>query len=384
MGRIRPKNLPRVFERVSTRPPFFRRLHFLILCCTVSLLFSPTMSQANDNEAVRHFDAGNSFYNEGKYGLAISEYTEAIRLMPDYASAYNNRGNAYVKLGRYERAIADCNRALEINPELAEAYFNRGFTYNNLGQHKRAIADLDRALEINPDYAAAYINRGFAYNNLGQHKRATADHERARELNPELVDAYDNEIKALKKLAGETKPKEVEAQGAATMDADTWFQRGTKLGESGNYEEAIECFDKALEIDPNGPIRWLCWVAKSAALTNLGRPLEGLHFADKSAKDLPILHVSFVVKGWALTELGRHQEALEYYNKSLEIEPTAVAWSGKGLLLDRMGATPMEVLFSYEKALEMSPRHPPIWSKKQEPLVETPEYKKVKAAVDGG
>jgi tetratricopeptide (TPR) repeat protein len=100
------------------------------------------------------------------------------------------------------------------------------------------------------------------------------------------------------------------------------------------------------------------------ALANLGRPSEGIQWVNKAVEAFPNSPKFLVAKGWTLTELGRHQAALEYYNKSLEVKPTGLAWSGKGLLLDRMGATPMEVLFCYEKALEIGPKHPPIWSKK--------------------
>ncbi|MHC4197506.1 MAG: tetratricopeptide repeat protein [Planctomycetota bacterium] len=143
-----------------------------------------------------------------------------------------------------------------------------------------------------------------------------------------------------------------------------YFNRGNAYAELGQYERAIADFDRALEIDPSSPLQWSCWCAKGVALANLGRPSEGIQWVNKAVEAFPNSPKFLVAKGWTLTELGRHQAALEYYNKSLEVKPTGLAWSGKGLLLDRMGATPMEVLFCYEKALEIGPKHPPIWSKK--------------------
>ena len=30
----------------------------------------------------------------------------------------------------------------------------------------------------------------------------------------------------------------------------TWFEKGLALGKNGKHEDAIECYDKVLEIDP--------------------------------------------------------------------------------------------------------------------------------------
>lgn len=38
---------------------------------------------------------------------------------------------------------------------------------------------------------------------------------------------------------------------AQAKDAPEWYNKGVELSQSGRYLEAIKCYDKALEIDPN-------------------------------------------------------------------------------------------------------------------------------------
>ena len=47
---------------------------------------------------------------------AITDYTQAIRLDPEYDPAYHNRGNIRRNLEDYEGAIADYTQAIRFNP----------------------------------------------------------------------------------------------------------------------------------------------------------------------------------------------------------------------------------------------------------------------------
>ena len=60
---------------------------------------------------------------------AIAYFTEAIRLDPNYASAFRDRGQLYEDRGDNEQAIADYTEAIRLDPKDVLAYFRRGRVY---------------------------------------------------------------------------------------------------------------------------------------------------------------------------------------------------------------------------------------------------------------
>ena len=57
-----------------------------------------------------------------------------------------------------------------------------------------------------------------------------------------------------------------------------WFNKGFSLAELGKHNEAIDCYDKVLEIDPNSVY---AWNGKANALNGLGEYTEAIKFYDK-------------------------------------------------------------------------------------------------------
>jgi tetratricopeptide (TPR) repeat protein len=85
------------------------------------------------------------------YNRAIADFTQAIRIDPNYALAYSNRGSAYLQKGDYDIAIADCTQAIRLFPDFfIPPYINRGFAYMFEGNYRQAHADAEKALQIDP------------------------------------------------------------------------------------------------------------------------------------------------------------------------------------------------------------------------------------------
>ncbi len=142
--------------------------------------------------AETYFKWGNAKYYMGNYVGAITDYTSAIQLKPDYFGAYNNRGVAKADLGQHFAAISDYDTTIRLKPDFANAYDNRGVSKGKLGQYVAAISDCDIAIRLKPDYAEAYYNRGCVKDKLGQHFAAISDFDIAISLKPDFTEAYNN------------------------------------------------------------------------------------------------------------------------------------------------------------------------------------------------
>ena len=149
--------------------------------------------------AEERLERGIKLYRLERYSDALRAFSEAVRLRPDYAEAYNNRGVVYRKIRQYLEAIQDYTRAIELNEFYADAYHNRGVAYRRMERWKDAIRDFTDAIRIRPEYADAYNNRGNARLMIGDKNGAVADYRAALRVAPHHVVAREN----LRRLTGQ-------------------------------------------------------------------------------------------------------------------------------------------------------------------------------------
>ena len=177
-------------------------------------------TQKNSNMSVEEYiNRGRERENSKDYSGAISDFTNAIRIKPDYALAYFYRGYSKEELKDDYGAISDYTKGIEIDPNNANAYFNRALSKYNLKDYYGAIVDYTKAIEIDPKAAKAYTNRGFSKDNLKDYYGAIVDFTKAIEIDPKAALAYTN--------------------------------RGFSKYNLKDYYGAIVDYTKAIELDPN-------------------------------------------------------------------------------------------------------------------------------------
>jgi tetratricopeptide (TPR) repeat protein len=133
------------------------------------------LAPSKPSAASEAFQRGYAHHLKGELDQALDQYSEAIRLDPQYARAYNNRGLAYQARRDMRQAITDFSEAIRLSPTLVAAYLNRGVAHMTKLDYKKALADYDEAVRIDPENCQAYKCRAAVYQAMGQQEKMIAD-----------------------------------------------------------------------------------------------------------------------------------------------------------------------------------------------------------------
>jgi len=292
------------------------------LCISIAIQLNPNLADA-------YAYRGDIYNQNGRLALAISDYSDAIRLNSQYKTpAYKLRSQLYTEFRDYEKAIEDYTEIISENPDLAPLYyFDRGDAYFELGKNENAYADYAEGIRIdssnaylcgniqcwsaaiqfeqnNPFYyfsraqlyveigdldkaikdytivtsldaqnAGAYLERGHAYNQIGENKKAIADYSESIRLDPENDLAYTN--------------------------------RGYTYYTLGDNEKALGDFLIAFKINPS-QINWWC---------------DNLPCWNAAVQLYPNAPSYLIGRGNVYIRIGDYENALADYKKAIQINP---------------------------------------------------------------
>ena len=169
---------------------------------------------------------------------------------------------------------------------------------------------------------------------------------------------------ALEPLLSDLTGQTVQPPEPAEMNAAAWLNKGLSLKNLGQLDEALACYEKAIEMNPPARVISLAWNNKGICFLVRGRINDALQCFETALGLNTRSEKAWCNKGFALHNLGRFREALECYDQALRIEPAyAIAWANKSNTYLSLGDHDKAVLCA-DEAIKYDKGNDAAWNNK--------------------
>jgi Flp pilus assembly protein TadD len=212
----------------------------------------PPPKPAHPQQVARLLALAAEFLKTGRPADAVVPLREAALLQPGNPIIQHDLGLACLEIGRLSDAIAAFQRAVAGNPRYTDAYFRMGIALEKLGDLGGAILAYNRATELLPSLTEAWFRAGALVYTLGHRKEAIGCFRRAAATGRK---SRFGRLGAARALLTEDRDEEAEhilrqALARDPADAMAYDLLGNLLAEFGRFEEAHDCFARAIMIAP--------------------------------------------------------------------------------------------------------------------------------------
>ncbi|MBF0383072.1 MAG: tetratricopeptide repeat protein [Magnetococcales bacterium] len=244
-----------------------------------------------------------------RYTEADQICTAIIKTSHHHIPAVNLLGIIAQKLNRHDLAVVQFEKAISIDNKRADLFYNLAISLHALGRNQEAIEVMETALTNEPE-------------------------------NKQIVDCL-NGLKS-----------NIATKGELLDSGQELFQKGVGFHQSGQVDEAIKLYRKALVVDPENTAA----LSKLAvALQSIGRLEEAVINYQKAVSLNTQYADVYSNLGVALQEQGRFHEAVASFHKALQINPDfAEVYANMGVVQLEQGRI-NEAVVSLNKAISLRP-----------------------------
>jgi tetratricopeptide (TPR) repeat protein len=260
----------------------------ILLCATFFILHSSffIFSVHAQYNIDRLITIGRSALYYEDYVLSMQYFNQAIAAKPYLYEPWFLRGVAKYSLDDFAGAEADCTAAIERNPYVVSIYELRGLTRIQQEKFPEAIADYNRALTITPDNRSLWHNRVLCHLQNKDYDVALAELDTMHSRWSTYAQAY-------------------------TIRADVYMQMS-------DTAQAVQAFEKSLEIDPyDGKT----WAARSIISLSRKEWPEAENQLDHAIHLLPKTGNYYINRALARYNQNNLRGAMADYDAALDLEP---------------------------------------------------------------
>ncbi len=200
-------------------------------------------------------EQGETLAEEGLLQEALSRFEQALAFAPDNPEVIEAIGRVLLRLDRLEEAEASFLDALELDPGWAAPRIGLATLAMRTDEPFKVVHHLERATALDPEYPDAFVELGRYYALMGEPGLARATFERWTQAHPE--------------------------------DADMLINAGLTAFDAVEYAQALEFFEKALEVARDGQQKSGARTFRANSLDMLGRYPEAVAAYEEVIRETP-------------------------------------------------------------------------------------------------
>ncbi len=201
-----------------------------------------------------YYMIGDAYRFKGDPDSAMKAYNEALKIDPNFGPPYLGLARARLLDNPNLNVEYLFDEAIKRDPKFGEVYVDRARYFMYHKDPKAAIESLDTALELMPDSPMVYMAYADAYLALDDKKSALEFAEKAYAL--DVTDPLVYKMLGTLYIENGQNERAIEALNIyviyATENDRAFALLGRAYFELKDYKAAIENFDKAQELNPNG------------------------------------------------------------------------------------------------------------------------------------
>ncbi|KAG6215902.1 TOM (translocase of outer membrane) complex component [Claviceps purpurea] len=265
------------------------------------------------------------------YEEARQAFDKALELgnLGEYeALAYNSRGTMRTLLGNHAEATRDFDKSIELDPTMVQSYIKRASISLELGNPSETEAEFAKAIELNQEDPDIYYHRAQTSFIKGDLADAQKDYQKSIDLDKDFIFSH-IQLGVTQYKMGSI------ASSMATFRRciknfpkvpDVYNYYGELLLDQGNYSEAVEKFDKAMEMEKQTKpmaMNVLPLINKALGLFQWKQDFkEAEQLCQKALIIDPECDIAVATMAQLLLQQNKVTEALKYFERAAELART--------------------------------------------------------------
>ena len=246
------------------------------------------------------------------------DYIEKALKYDQSSYIYYRKARILTDEKKYEEAIENYKNSLDFDETDIDCYQWISYCYSILKDYEKSIEYANRAIILDKDDAYSYFRKAWALQEMKRYPEAIKLYKECIARNDKYIDAYVN-ISYIYSKTGDTKQSMLYANKALLINKDyayAHYRKAWALQESGKFEEALDGYSKAIELDPTDIYNYLGIACVSL---NTQANINALLYANKALLIDRNCGGAYYYKSLALSNLGKSKEAEKAFAKAVKL-----------------------------------------------------------------